>query len=205
MIINFRGLEGEALDILSRKTIKSLGELQIISYYLSSQGFSEEEIKKKLADYKWKLSFPGVSSDSLIELCLRVQEPPAAMKGDFSEVKIFQSEIDFIRDTMGDDTRKLLFLFLVISKWNNHTTGWIRYERDFLFKFWKIKANEKQKEALIRDCCYNGIELRVIGSKHPVACFKVHFRAVDADPVRVITNPEEIKDCYYELIEGRVK
>ena len=100
MIINFRGLEGEALDILSRKIIKSLGELQIISYYLSSQGFSEEEIKKQLADYKWKLSFPGVSSDSLIELCLRVQEPPAAMKGDFSEVKIFQPEVDFIRETI---------------------------------------------------------------------------------------------------------
>ena len=111
-----------------------------------------------------------------------------------NDITLYRSEIDYLLIIKNEEVRKILYLLLVISKWSNHPSGWIKYDRKYLFDFWDMgKYKESKKVELINECCRSGLELRVIGSKHPVACFRVNFRTFDSEQIVILKDNEDIK------------
>ena len=97
------------------------------------------------------------------------------LRGSFENVVIYDDERDYLSMIENEDERRLLFYFLVIAKWNNHPTWWVRYDRDAAFDFWNMKYNTKEREEIIKNCCNEGLELRVVGSKNPMICFNLFY------------------------------
>ena len=164
--------------LLREKVITSLDELKQLTVYFTQQGLETEQILETLEKYEIKFEIKGVKIEEVVRLLVTMNPPSKKEKRE--EFEIYGSEIEYLKNVPDADDRKVLFLLLAISKYNNHPTGWIKYNRDLLFKFWGLKLTNPQKSAVISRCCKNGaIDLRVIGSKNPIVCFKVNFQSYD--------------------------
>lgn len=164
--------------LLQEKIIASLDELKQLTVYFTQQGLDISQILETLEKYEIKFEIKGVKVEEVVRLLVTMNPPSKKEKQE--EFDIYASEVEYLKG-VGDATdRKVLFLLLAISKYDNHPTGWIKYNRDLLFKFWGLKLTNPQKSAVINRCCKNGaIDLRVIGSKNPIVCFKVNFQSYD--------------------------
>lgn len=164
--------------LLQEKAISSLDELKQLTIYFTQQGFEVEQILETFGKYEIKFEIKGVKVEEIVRLLVAINPPSKKEKQE--EFEIYSSEVEYLKG-VGDATdRKILFLLLTISKYDNHPTGWIKYNRDLLFKFWGLKLTNPQKSAVINRCCKNkAIDLRVIGSKNPIVCFKVNFQSYD--------------------------
>ena len=164
--------------LLQEKAISSLDELKQLTIYFTQQGLDISQILETLEKYEIKFEIKGVKIEEIVRLLVAINPPSKKEKQE--EFEIYASEVEYLKG-VGDATdRKVLFLLLVISKYDNHPTGWIKYNRDLLFKFWGLKLTNPQKSAVINRCCKNkAIDLRVIGSKNPIVCFKVNFQSYD--------------------------
>lgn len=164
--------------LLQEKVISSLDELKQLTVYFTQQGLDVSQILETLEKYEIKFEIKGVKIEEIVRLLVTINPPSKKEKRE--EFEIYGSEVEYLKGVADATERKILFLLLTISKYDNHPTGWIKYNRDLLFKFWGIKLTNPQKSAVINRCCKNGaIDLRVIGSKNPIVCFKVNFQSYD--------------------------
>ena len=130
---------------------------------------------------------------------------PPSKKEKQEEFEIYESEVRYLQSVKNEADRKILFLLLAISKYDNHPTGWIKYNRDLLFNFWGLKLTKPQRSEVIKRCCEIGaIDLRVIGSKNPIVCFKVNFRSYDFANVvaKLRFEDNSITDFYDSYLYG---
>lgn len=164
--------------LLQEKVIASLDELKQLTIYFTQQGLEADQILETLDKYEIKFEIKGVKVEEVVRLLVTMNPP--SKKERREEFEIYDSEVEYLKN-VGDATdRKVLFLLLAISKYDNHPTGWIKYNRDLLFNFWGLRLTNSQRSEVIKRCCENGaIDLRVIGSKNPIVCFKVNFRSYD--------------------------
>lgn len=192
--------------LLQEKVISSLDELKQLTIYFTQQGLDVSQILETLEKYEIKFEIKGVKIEEIVRLLVTINPPSKKEKQE--EFEIYGSEVEYLKK-VGDATeRKVLFLLLTISKYDNHPTGWIKYNRDLLFKFWGIKLTNPQKSAVINRCCKNGaIDLRVIGSKNPIVCFKVNFQSYDfANAVAKLRfDDSSIIDFYDSYLYGENK
>lgn len=164
--------------LLQEKVISSLDELKQLTVYFTQQGLEAEQILETLEKYEMKFEIKGVKIEEVVRLLVTMNPPSKKEKQE--EFEIYSSEVEYLKGIPEVIDRKVLFLLLTISKYDNHPTGWIKYKRDLLFKFWGLKLTNPQKSEVISRCCKNGaIDLRVVGSKNPIVCFKVNFQSYD--------------------------
>lgn len=200
-MIDFDGTHKYSQGLIETKYIPSIQGLQQLTLYLSQQGMSSEEIINELKDFKWDFHLNGVTPASLISLIIKKGKQENIILGSFDDVILYETEIKYLKSISDEIIRKILYLSLIVSKWNNHPSGWIRYDRDFLFDFWNLKYAEKDKNTIMQQCCQQGMDLRVIGSKLPIICFKINFKFVDANPVKILHKESDIRLVYQELFE----
>ena len=189
--------------LLQEKVISSLDELKQLTVYFTKQGLDVSQILETLGKYEIKFEIKGVKVDEVVRLLVTMNPPSKKEKQE--EFDIYASEVKYLKDVSDATDRKILFLLLAISKYDNHPTGWIKYNRDLLFKFWGLKLTNPQKSAVINRCCKNkAIDLRVIGSKNPIVCFKVNFQSYDfANAVAKLRfNDSSIIDFYDSYLYG---
>lgn len=164
--------------LLRERVITSLDELKQLTVYFTQQGLETEQILETLEKYEIKFEIKGVKIEEVVRLLVTMNPPSKKEKQE--EFEIYNSEVEYLKGVPDAIDRKVLFLLLAISKYDNHPTGWIKYNRDLLFKFWGLKLTNPQKSAVISRCCKNrAIDLRVVGSKNPIVCFKVKFQSYD--------------------------
>ena len=166
-------------NILKTKKISSLTELKDFCEYMTEQGVGTDRILEVLADYDIQVGVKGVILQDLVRVVVAKIEP-TTKKGKNEEITFYKSEIEYLRNVGDEVERKILYLLLAISKYDNHPSGWIKYKRELLFKFWGFYFTNSQKTEIMNRCCESGaIDLRVVGSKNPIVCFKVNFRSYD--------------------------
>lgn len=164
--------------LLETKEIASLDELKQLTVYFTQKGVDVSQILETLEKYEIKFEIKGVKIEEIVRLLAAINPPSKKEKQE--EFEIYESEVRYLQSVKNEADRKILFLLLVISKYDNHPTGWIKYNRDLLFNFWGLKLTNSQRSEVIKRCCESGaIDLRVIGSKNPIVCFKVNFRSYD--------------------------
>lgn len=164
--------------LLREKVISSLDELKQLTVYFTQQGLETEQILETLEKYEIKFEIKGVKIEEIVRLLVAINPP--SKKDKQEKFEIYESEVRYLQSVENEVDRKILFLLLAISKYDNHPTGWIKYNRDLLFNFWGLKLTNPQRSEVIKRCCENkAIDLRVIGSKNPIVCFKVNFRSYD--------------------------
>lgn len=164
--------------LLETKEITSLDELKQLTVYFTQKGVDVSQILETLEKYEIKFEIKGVKIEEIVRLLVAINPPSKKEKQE--EFEIYESEIRYLQSVANEADRKILFLLLAISKYDNHPTGWIKYNRDLLFNFWGLKLTNPQRSEVIKRCCEIGaIDLRVIGSKNPIVCFKVNFRSYD--------------------------
>jgi hypothetical protein len=189
--------------LLQKKVIPSLDELKQLTIYLIQQGFNTSQILEILEKCEMKFELKGVKIENIVQVLIKMN--PSQKKEKQEKFEIYSSEVEYLKN-VGDATeRKILFLLLTISKHDNHPTGWIKYNRNLLFKFWGLKLTSPQKSVIINRCCKNGaIDLRVIGSKNPIVCFKVNFQNYDfSDTAEILKFDEKsIIDFYDSYLWG---
>lgn len=164
--------------LLETKEITSLDELKQLTVYFTQKGVDLLQILETLEKYEIKFEIKGVKIEEIVRLLVAINPPSKKEKQE--EFEIYESEVRYLLSVKNEADRKILFLLLAISKYDNHPTGWIKYNRDLLFNFWGLKLTNSKKSEVIKRCCESGaIDLRVIGSKNPIVCFKVNFRSYD--------------------------
>ena len=164
--------------LLETKEIASLDELKQLTVYFTQKGVDVSQILETLENYEIKFEIKGVKIEEIVQLLVAINPPSKKEKQE--EFEIYESEVRYLQSVKNEADRKILFLLLAISKYDNHPTGWIKYNRDLLFNFWGLKLTNSQRSEVIKRGCESGaIDLRVIGSKNPIVCFKVNFRSYD--------------------------
>ena len=91
-----------------------------------------------------------------------------------SKVGFSQTEVEILKNIKPQQTKRLIYCLMCQAKFNPHEGGWIRLD-------WPkcLKYGFNQKEILklrlenLQVCVEYGMEMRVIGSKNPIVCFKI--------------------------------
>lgn len=189
--------------LLETKEIISLDELKQLTVYFTQKGVDVSQILETLEKYEIEFEIKGVKIEEIVRILVAINPP--SKKERQEEFEIYESEARYLQSVKNEVDRKILFLLLAISKYDNHPTGWIKYNRDLLFNFWGLKLTNPQKSEVIKRCCDNSaIDLRVIGSKNPIVCFKVNFRSYDFANVvaKLRFEDNSITDFYDSYLYG---
>lgn len=193
--------ENRAAKILETRRIGSLQDLQSLLCFYVSQGKTNEEIIEEAEGFQWDFKIHNIEQKALINLIVKKGKTDSFGRGKFENVVLYESEREYLSTVHEENVRKILYLALVHSKWENHSSGWIHYSREMLFLFWGIKTSEKEKSKIVHQCSKHGMMLRVVGSKNPIVCFKINFRADEGIPVKLFLDVADIKMAYSELFE----
>lgn len=204
LILSFKfdGTKQYIEEKLKNNSSFSSSDLAYLIFYYNDKGMNPEQINNTLMSIGMNRNIKSALTPELISMILKKNLKDSDLQGDFSAVNLYKLELDYLFEQVEDDTvRKLLYLSLIVSKWNNHPSGWVRYDRESLFEFWDLHYSEEEKKRLMILCNQYGLELRVIGSKNPIICFAVNFKVIETSPVYSLTKGEDIKKIYNECLK----
>ena len=133
MDINYTDFENDVLKIIQSKKISSIKDIQVLVFYMIKKGFSVDDIKGKIStEYQVNYKIKDFSIESVIDILVQRGIPENLLKGESDSVEIYESEISHLKSVENADVRKILYLLLIIAKWSNHSSGWIRYDKKYL-------------------------------------------------------------------------
>ena len=163
----------------SRQLLKA-EEVYPAVLYLAKQQKSEEDVVNEVIKYNRQFDILNIVFEKIArQLYLRAQDEIQQNV----YVGITASEIDFLTDIDDVGERKLLLLLLVAAKQSNHPSGWDAYNKAEYMRVLGVAKKPEQYAAWIKPACDDGyVELRVIGSKNPILCFKLSYRN-DESPI----------------------
>lgn len=165
------------IDIDQIEQIKKSDEFkngrQVILYlrYLNGSGKSYEDIKNILLTKKWNFKDAENLKEVVDRLCACAGfSDQMTPKRDMCLTK---KEYDLLLKYKGN-YRKFLYSALWVYKWNWHSSGWVEYDRESISSLLLSKVSLAQRQQIIKDLFEDRIiDFRVIGSKHPVTCYKI--------------------------------
>ena len=189
----------QVAQILKTRTLFSIQDLYNLIHLYISEGKTKEEILSKLETFYWGFEIPSIDHVQLVNLILDKAKGNKVERGMFDSVILYESEIEHLKSIQNDTVRKILYTALIYSKWDNHSSGWIRYDKENFFLFWGLKLSEKEKSEIMRGCINEGLMLKVVGSKNPTVCFQINFRKFSGIHVKQIVKIDEVKFGYIEL------
>lgn len=183
----------KARKIIESGKIKSVSDLKYVVKYWYSMGNSSSDIVNTVKDMDFCWQIKTISPSEIIEIIIQecsLEEYESIIEN----ICIYNNEIDFLKQIEDDNVRKLMYCFLIYSKINNHSSGWIRYNKDAIFKMCGFSYDFGNK--CVSACCKNGLELRVIGAKHSLVCYHLGFRKIDGDIYLKINKYDDVMKAY---------
>lgn len=198
----YKNMDDFINKIIQRKKIKSIDELRSVIKYWREKGNSDSDICQTLNDFDFVWPIKTIKPIDIIDALLKNFDSEFYYKC-ADDIKVYKTELEKLIEIKNKDTRKMMYCFLIYSKINDHTSGWIRYNKDFIFDLCGV--SEKQGNACIPSCCKNGLELRVIGTKHSLICFHLDFKRIDGEVAFIIENYNDIMKKYNENVGGVIE
>ena len=186
-----------ARKIIESGKIKNIKDLRTVVEYWYSMGNSEADILNTIGDMEFCWQIKTISPEDIVRVI--IQECVLnSYKLSIDSLTVYKSEVESLLKIQDSEVRKLMYCFLVYSKMNNHSSGWIRYDKDIIFKLGGFSINIGNK--YISECCKNGLELRVIGTKHPLVCFRIGIKKIDGEQYFTLEKISDVMDKYKEFI-----
>lgn len=184
--------------IQDRGYFVSAHEVRELVYYLyCNKQWTPVEIATECEKYEWKFTEGEVLKKKIIPvlITMAVTQPPKKMQE--KEISLYDSEVFFLtREFLTPSERKLLYFLLVYSKFDNHPSGWIKYSGSLVDELIQVK-DPKHRLRLMNHCCLKDcLELRVMGSKNPVTCYRVMFRQEEGVSVVRLHSMKEAQEFY---------
>lgn len=195
-MLKFESIHPTSLDLATHYIVndfQTLAEYIQATYNRCGNLAQVVEAVSKL-DYG-KLDTRGIDWKALVLAV--ITHKPEVTSGEFHGVYLYQEEVDELQKVQREEARKFLYLALMVHKWNDHPSGWVRYERDDFFKYWGFdELKNSEKESIAREATAHGLELRVIGQKNPTVCYNVTFRKECGEVVAMYDNDAQIKEWW---------
>ena len=168
--------------------IKTPEELAPYAFSLYQRNVPKETAKEMLL--KATLDFDTYSIDipAVIDIILQSIYSGESYKGETKLIPVFLSEKQFIEQQAETISAiipiktKIIFNFLlsclVNSRYNDHETGWVVYNKKRIFAEAGItKMSNKEKATLLQALVSAGLlKMRVIGKKNPKLCYRLEWR-----------------------------
>lgn len=198
IIIDLDNDDEYAISILETKEINNVQDLAKIAFYLSECGYTFQAAFAKVQDLKWNIENQGITNEKLF-YTLYMYSNLEKIIGDFSNVILYEEEITELCKIIDNKSRKFLYTCLIISKWNNHSSGWTRYDKEAFLKVSDLQI--KDYSIIIKECAKNGLLFQVIGSKNPITCYKVNFITKEGKEIIRLHSKQEM----YQFFEERLK
>lgn len=188
-----------ARKIIDNGKIKSVKDLQTIISYWYKNGNSDSDILNAVNEMEFCWQIKTVSPEEIAKIIIRdcnLEEYKFTIKN----IVIYKKEMEDLMNIDDENVRKLMYCFLIYSKINNHSSGWIRYDKNYIFHLGNFSNATGNK--YVSDCCKYGLELRVIGAKHSLVCFHLGIKRIDGDVLYEIKNLDEVIEKYERYIKG---
>ena len=192
------------LILIQLDNIDESSEQNLLSQYLSSQGFKDEEAQRitsylypYLSDNATKFIRKSSDNSVLIPFSKIISSNedlqnyhPSDTNYDFeNNLYLSQSDIEKIiqyiqddKDKYSSEIFKLMISFASFARANPHPNGWIKYDqksKDMIFYLASCaKKDQKTKEWLTSTLHlrYN-LNMRVVGSTQPIPCFQLTWQS----------------------------
>lgn len=177
-------------------------------YKLFKQKVPRRKVEKILKNSNYTFDTYALDMDLIIKKILADVYGGEAYKGDEKEISFSPQELAYIKDYCDtkltpeiiekakgkDKVRNLLCAYLAISRYDDYESGWINYHTKRIFTLGGFsKIPEKIKNEIVNNLVANGlIQLKVIGKKNPILCYKLGWRDEET--------PEPIEENYSLLI-----
>ena len=163
--------------------------------YLAKKGQDEENTVAEICKYDRQFEMLSIVFERIAhELYIKAQEEIRQNV----YVQITENELTFLKQIEDVGERKLLLLLLVAAKQSNHPSGWDNYAKTEYMRVLGVAKKPEKYAAWIQPACEQGyVELRVVGSKNPILCFKLSFRDDDGPVVGQIKTVSQL-DTFFE-------
>lgn len=198
----FFKIEGIFQELLDKRICYTFEDLVNITTYLYNTGWTFYEIENFLDEWEFDFNTER-SKEECIQLSIKIAPNIPILRGSFGDnTVLYESEIIFLQNVQNPWIRKFLYILLIVAKWNNHPTGWTRFDKREVFYFWCQRDYNKNTFSYK----IPGFEQRVIGSKNPIVCYNLSFRSHEGKIIKKFdedTSSKDIKDFYYEVLEKR--
>ena len=161
-------------------------------YKLFKQKVPRRKVEKILKNSNYTFDTYALDMDLIIKKILADVYGGEAYKGDENEISFSPQELAYIKDYCEnkltpeiiekakgkDKVRNLLCAYLAISRYDDYESGWINYHTKRIFTLGGFsKIPEKIKNEIVNNLVANGlIQLKVIGKKNPILCYKLDWR-----------------------------
>lgn len=179
--------------IMNSKKLSNIKDLYSLVMYLSSEDYSKEQIIEKILEFDVNISIKTIDIEDIVDIILKRQNN-LPNQNSMSGMVLYKKEIEFLKKINNYTTRKLMYAFIMYSKINPHPSGWIKYDKDIVYNL--VDIDQAKNKEVVSDCCKNGLDLRVIGSKNPITCFCVNVPAGDDSVVWEFKSGENILEIY---------
>ena len=193
-------------EIINSRHFVTPEEVSIALKALIKKGVDDDTILNELCEYSYLFEISHDSIKTVIYKMLKL-EREASFEERSIIVDITKPEVEFIKSTTTDDgMKKFLLLLLVASKRSNHPFGWDEYKRSSYLKILNINKKsprgQKLYEQWIRDACdAKLVELRVVGSKNPISCFKLSYRHDEGEIIGSLSSFEDLNKFYEAYVK----
>lgn len=161
-------------------------------YKLFKQKVPRRKVEKILKNSNYTFDTYALDMDLIIKKILADVYGGEAYKGGEKEISFSPQELAYIKDYCDtkltpeiiekakgkDKVKNLLCAFLAISRYDDYESGWINYHTKRIFTLGGFsKIPEKIKNEIVNNLVANGlIQLKVIGKKNPILCYKLSWR-----------------------------
>lgn len=151
--------------------------IKIVKEYLLKQGFDED-----YSDYMSRLLIKSFNDD------MRKQFIECEEDAELTEARLTLLDIQELKARLlhepSPEIRRLLVSYAVYARANPHHSFWIRNDKKVINFLASIQKMRVQDQILLTNrlhTLYN-LDMRVVGSKQPIPCFKLSWQAEQPEP-----------------------
>ena len=173
-------------------TFSSPSEVAPFVYKLFKQGVPRKKAETIIRNCEYTFDTYALDIKLIINKIMSDVYGGEAYKGDEKEISFSPQELDFINNYCEsqltpeiiekakgkEKIRNLLCAYLAISRYDDYESGWINYHTKKIFNISGFsKVPEKIKNEIVNSLVAAGlIQLKVIGKKNPILCYKLNWR-----------------------------
>lgn len=181
--------ENKNCDLISFSTPQDVAPFV---YKLFKQRVPRKKVEKILKNSNYAFDTYALDMDLIIKKIISDVYGEEAYKGDEKIIFFSPKELDYIKDYCDtkltpeiiekakgkENIRNLLCAYLAISRYDDYESGWINYHKKKIFSLAGFsKISEKIRNEIVMSFVTNGvIQLKVIGKKNPILCYKLTWR-----------------------------
>ena len=176
------------MELNDRIFLNAPEDLAPYAYSLYQASVPKDVAKEMLLNATLNFETYAIDLPAVVDIVLDSIYSGEAYKGDINLIPVFLSEKQFIEQKAEEISAiisinsQIIFNFLlsclVNSRYNDHETGWVTYNKKRIFAEAGItKMPQKEKNLLLQTLVNAGLlQMRVIGKKNPKLCYRLEWR-----------------------------